>query len=225
MAELLKLLTQLQWSTLLAFAAGYAGYFVANVGLRTHHRSIDITFSALIFGVFGAFAYDYCSRKLGWSLFGASAVGFFVPIIIGGLWAWKLRSLMYVVFRKLDISHSDEVPTAWKAVFQATKARSTQLDVKLIDGTWLRCLRLADFEQAPNGPCVFGNDGDIAMYVTHEKSPGDEDFEHVETVHEENWGYEMTFIPKEQIARVYLRRVFPKKPISAWEREALSASD
>ncbi len=34
------------------------GYVVAYVGLRDHHKTVDLTFNTLVFGFFAAFAYQ-----------------------------------------------------------------------------------------------------------------------------------------------------------------------
>jgi len=51
MEDLTKLVN-LPWATLLTLASGYAAYYVANVGVRDHHKPVDVTFSTLVFGCF-----------------------------------------------------------------------------------------------------------------------------------------------------------------------------
>src|SRR5687768_16440560 len=52
------------WATLVTLACGYIGYFIAHVGVRDHHKQIDVAFSTLVFGFVSAFGYDV-SRRLG----------------------------------------------------------------------------------------------------------------------------------------------------------------
>ena len=61
-------LITLPWVTILTLASGYAGYYVANVGIREHHKPIDVIFSTLVFGFISAFAYNVCRVVLQISL-------------------------------------------------------------------------------------------------------------------------------------------------------------
>ncbi|SBW13572.1 putative membrane protein [Brucella sp. 10RB9215] len=211
MDKSIEVLMQLPWTTLLTLSAGYAAYFIATVGHRTHHKPIDVTFSTLVFGFFTAFGYEFLRRKCGLQLWSASPIAFIGALAMGGGWALCGRPLMYWVLRKARISHSDETPSALKAMFSQTDIDGTQLDVRLIDGTWLRCENLNEFRKEPNGPCVFGNEGDILMYVTHRKLPGDKKFEVNDCVIDDEFGSEITYLPRERIDRFDFRRKRKRK--------------
>lgn len=73
MEDLTKLVN-LPWATLLTLASGYAAYYVANVGVRDHHKPVDVTFSTLVFGFFSAFVYAICRRQFGSGLLTASVL-------------------------------------------------------------------------------------------------------------------------------------------------------
>jgi hypothetical protein len=199
-----ELLT-LPWATLLTLAGGYAGYFIAHIGIRDHHRTIDVAFSTLVFGFGAAFVYQV-ARHFGLSILTASAFSFASSLVIGALWGRFGRGALIWVLRRLKISHNDDLPNAWLALFSDTTISATQLSVKLKDGTWLKCEELWKFEHRPCGPCVLGAGGDVLMYVTHQQNPGDEEFAPCEAVMSVDWGYEVTYIPKDQIARLDLRR-------------------
>jgi hypothetical protein len=200
-AELLNL----PWSALLTLASGYAAYFVANTGLRDHHKAIDVAFSTLVFGFFGAFAYEFMLRVLAWSLLPSSVVAFFFAVIFGGLWRKFGRKLLSSTLRLTDVSHSDDLQSAWRSLFDITSVHATQLSVQLKNGTWLQCDDLARFASAPNGPCVLGASGDILMYVTDSRQPGEVAIVN-DAVEFTGWGQEVTYIPASEIARVDLRR-------------------
>lgn len=51
-------LLNLPWATLVTLTSGYIGYFIANVGLKDHHKPIEVTFSSLIFGLTAMMAYQ-----------------------------------------------------------------------------------------------------------------------------------------------------------------------
>lgn len=199
-------LVNLPWAVLLTLASGYAGYFIAHIGVREHHKTVDVTFGTLVFGFLGAFTYELCVRTLQSDVLTASLVGFFTSVLFGAAWSRWLRNLTQRCLRATGVTHSDDLPTAWASLFRQTSLKTFQLSVKLQDGTWLKCDDLRKFEHSPNGPCVLGGAGDILMYVTHVKSPTDEEFEEIDGVQDGEWGEEISFIPRDQIARVDLRR-------------------
>jgi hypothetical protein len=198
-------LVNLPWATLLTLASGYAAYYVANVGVRDHHKPIDVTFSTLVFGFFSAFVYAICRRQYDAGLLTASIVSFASAIVIGALWSLFGRGLLERSLRRSDVSFSDDLPSAWVALFRA-KTYASQLSVKLKDGSWLKCENLRVFADHPNGPCVLGAKGDVLMYVTHIKSPDDDDFEACTALTDEVWGDEVTYIPADQIVKIDYRR-------------------
>ena len=77
------------------------------------------------------------------------------------------------------------------------------------DGRVLESWPLEPFNNDPNGPCVLGADGSIGMYVTHITEVGEERRE-VRKLRDDN-GIRITYIPKDQIAEVDLRRSFKKR--------------
>ena len=200
MEDLTKLVN-LPWATLLTLASGYAAYYVANVGVRDHHKPVDVTFSTLVFGFFSAFVYAICRRQFGSGLLTASVLSFGSSIVFGAFWSLLGRRTLERALRHSNVSLSDDIPSAWVALFRA-KTYATQLSVKLKDGTWLKCEDLNVFAGHPNGPCVLGGKGDVLMYVTHVKGPKDEDFEACTELTNEACGDEITFIPADQIAMV-----------------------
>lgn len=202
----------LPWATLMTLASGYAGYYVANVGLREHHKTIDITFSTLVFGFFATVVY----LTIGFlgsftetaSLIAAllSPLAAFATSITLGVWWSKIgRKWLERMLRNGNVSHSNELPSAWVTMQSLTDTTARQLHVRLTDGTWLKCEDLRAFGEAPNGPCVFGGTGDILMYVTDRKPPGGVWHQITGTL-DDQWGYEITYIPASQIARVDYRR-------------------
>ncbi|MET4484128.1 hypothetical protein [Bradyrhizobium sp. F1.13.3] len=204
MDDLTKLIN-LPWASLLTLASGYAGYFVANVGIREHHKTIDVVFSSLVFGFFGAFAYNASQRLLGLTLSWASLIAFIFALVLGGCWSLFGRNVFEKILRTLRISYADELPSAWMALF-SKKRVATQLSVKLKDGTWLKCDDLSRFTSSPNGPCVLGAKGDVLMYITHVQSSVSEVFFARDSLADAYWGDEVTYIPADQIARIDFRR-------------------
>lgn len=194
----------LPWATLVTLACGYMGYFIAHVGVRDHHKQIDVAFSTLVFGFFAAFAYQI-GRYIGAGMLISAAFAVVISCVVGALWRTYGRRLLYKILRSGDVSHADDIPSAWLSLFGETKTIATSLSVKTKDGTILLSESLADFSNKPNGPFVFGSNGDVLMYVTDIKELGGK-WEKQDDVDYEDWGTVITHIPASEIMRVRLRR-------------------
>lgn len=206
MPEEIKDLLELPWQSLLAIAAGYLAYYVANVGLREHHKTIDIAFSTAVFGLLAVGYYRWATEggNLGEPL--ASVTTVLLAIVLGGLWSRVGRKAARWSFRSFGLSHADDGSNVLARLFGETGFDATQLTVRLASGTWLMCDDLHRFKDQPNGPCVIGDDGGVLLYVTDEKVAGSEEFTKVESVTDREWGAEITYVPPSQIERLYLRR-------------------
>lgn len=197
------------WTTILMLASGYAAYFVAHVGVREHHQSIDQVFRVVFYGFWGMFAYAVAISS-GLGMLSASAICMAFSVALGAAWRRLGKSLLGKIFRATRISMSDDIPTAWAALSDVGEdVNVSQLKVRLVDGTMMFCRDLSVFRQAPNGPCVLGGKGDVLMYVTDigkKNAKNRTVWTPVSGVHDEYYGYSMTYIPREQVARVELRR-------------------
>jgi hypothetical protein len=199
-------LINLPWATLLTLACGYAGYYVANVGIRDHHKPIDIIFSTLVFGFFSSFAYNILFLIFEWRILWASAATFALALILGALWSRFGRVWLEWSLRNSTVSYSDDLPNAWIALF-SRGPKATQLTLKLKDGSWLKCDNLSAFADMPNGPCTLGAKGDVLLYVTHYQPADNDDFIAADETISPGWGVEITYIPADQIVRIDIRRV------------------
>jgi hypothetical protein len=196
----------LPWATLVTFACGYMGYYIANVGVRDHHKQIDIAFSTLVFGFIAAFAYQ-AARFFGDGPLLASLYSALTACVAGAIWRVAGRKALRSLLRTADISHADDVPSAWLSLFDVRNVRATELSVRLKDGTILLCQDLRRFEDSPNGPFVLGSTGDILMYVTDTKVAGSDTWQSEDDVVYEDWGTVVTHIAASEISRVRLRRI------------------
>lgn len=201
------------WVTVLTLAAGYAGYFVAHVGLRDHHQPMDQLFRVVLYGFWGVFAYMGARAYLGLGILSASALCMTVTILLGAFWQRGLRDRFTKLMRRVGVSHSDDLPTAWMAIAEVSpKVEASQLSVILTDGTSLFCDDLARFRDMPNGPCILGGQGDVLLYVTH---IGRRDQAGKMAFTESDWvsdstGHQITWVPRDNIARITLRRSWRK---------------
>ncbi|MCP1728789.1 hypothetical protein ABIF38_008893 [Bradyrhizobium japonicum] len=207
--EAVELALNQSWSTLLLVACGYVAYYIANVGIRDHHKPADVTFSILVFAFVSAFAFYSGRWVLNLSLVVSSGITFLFALAAGASWRVLGRPRFERMLRATRISHSDDLPSAWMAL-HGERCVATQLVVQLKDGTWLMCDNLSRFQASPNGPCVLGAKGDILMYVTDKltdkQSKRGVGFVPVADPIDASWGHEITYIPADQIARVDLRR-------------------
>ncbi|HEX8262858.1 MAG TPA: hypothetical protein VF547_08290 [Allosphingosinicella sp.] len=196
-------LLNLPWEVQLALASGYAAYMLAYVGIREHHKAIDVTFRTLAFGLCATAVLALSPSQLGWP----RAVAAVLVALMGGvLWRFWLAEGMQRAIRNVNLSWSDDTPSAWSRVTQHNSRHFvTQVTVHLDDDSWLFCDATGSFGAAPFGPCIFGTNGDIALYVTHSAAPG-EDFKAVgNAVRDTHHGDELTWVPASRIRKVSVR--------------------
>ena len=192
----------LPWQLQVSLACGYAGYFIANAGRRSHHQPTDIAFATLVYGVFSGAFYLILLPVVHeiW----AAAASLLFSLILGAVWRAFGRNAMYLCLRKIRVSYSNDDPSALVTLTETTTHDLTQIAVLLNDGTWLRCDDAAAFENAPHGPCLLGPSGDVAMYLTHIDKKGRRS-RATETVSDPKIGHRITYVPANQIARISLR--------------------
>jgi hypothetical protein len=198
--ELLKL----SWQTQVALGSGYAAYMLAYVGIREHHKAVDVTFRAIVFGLAASLClYLKPFNSAVWD----SVVGATAALVAGIAWRYLGINSLRRVLRWANVSWADDTPTAWTTISSANSQHQlTQLSILMDDGTWLSCARVGDFNDAPFGPCVLGQTGDIALYVTQETELDKEPREQV-TVRDDDYGVRLTYIPAARIKRISMRHL------------------
>ncbi|MFI8017642.1 hypothetical protein ACIF2R_01525 [Serratia marcescens] len=196
-------LLNLPWATLVTLASGYIGYFIANVGLKDQHKTVDVTFSTLVFGLLSALAYD---AAIHFGIYMATSTAVVIALASGALWRKYGRKSLYWTLRRSDVSWSDSTNSAWQQMFGHTDYRVYEVTVYLKSGTVLLSRNVAQFEGLPNGPCTFGNQGDIIIYVTHRRLASTPGWKEDKAVNNEIYGAAATYIPVDQISRLEIRR-------------------
>lgn len=209
-----RALLDLPFGTLAVMASGYIGYRIAFTGKDKTHATIDVIFLTMVFAALAKFV----SISLGsWvsagqeggatEFWGAVAA---LPSAVLAAAAWRRFGEVHVfhALRKLKISHSDRHRTAWETITQRSGVYPSQLIVKKTDGTLLMSECLADFATAPLGPCLLGQDGSVALYVT-DTMPQNGDWEKREPFDSKHadWGYVLTYVPASQVSEIRLRAV------------------
>ena len=184
----------------IALGSGYLAYLIAYAGLRERHTATDAVFRSAAFGLAATAVLTSLDPESLWVKIGAVAA----TVILGILWRSVGMAATRTIFRRTDISWTDDIPTAWLSVTATrTDARVSQIAVDMEDGRTLFCEDTRRFKDAPHGPCVFGLSGDVALYVTAELVDG-KWTEH-ERVIDNVEGANLTYVPAAKIKRVELR--------------------
>lgn len=200
-----KELLELPWATVLFLASGYAGYFVANTGVREHHKNIDVAFSSAVFGFVSLLVYR-TGVSAGVPDLISSACSFVFAIVLGAVWRRFGRASLRWTLKRSGVSFADDSPTALQSMFDVKHGGATELSVRLKDGSWLQSCNLQNFAHFPNGPFVVGMNGDVLLYVTDSRDAGSENSRPNLSLDGLGWGWEITYLPASEVARIDLRR-------------------
>lgn len=194
-------LLNLPTETLAVLGAGYIGYSIACTGRNQTYRAFDIIFISLAYGLFAKLAW-MATEEYGLIVQIVSAV--FASFLAASLWRKWLYDLTFAALRKLGISHSDRFLTAWDRVKSSTRHLPGQLVVRKKSGTDLMCDNLPSVRSLPHGPCIYGSDGSVTLYVTHFKKPGTDDWVGIERT-DKAYGSSLTYIPASEISEIEVR--------------------
>lgn len=209
-------LLNLPWEIQLTLGAGYLAYLIACFGMRDHHKPADVTFGTLAFGLCAASVLALVPPAIGWP---RAIIAITAPPLAALLWRLWLGDALRRLARAINLSWSDDTPSAWYRVTQTNRQHYvTQIIVFLDDGTVLFCADTRRFVTSPFGPCVLGANGDVALYVTHAERPGDGSFFERDRVRDPVHGDDMTYIPAARIREMRIRmldRATGSAPVAA----------
>lgn len=196
-------LLSLPWQIQASLASGYAAYLLAYMGIRFGHSSVDAVFVTLVFGLI--------ATGVMWLLRAFDPI-YYVPaafaatIVVAVLWRRFFRDWLYALLYWMKVTWSNDDPSALATIINDIHSPITQAAVELDDGTWLMCNYAYKFKDAPFNPVILGPNGDVALYLTHEERKG-EPVRELATVHDENYGDRITYIPAARIRRITLRHL------------------
>jgi hypothetical protein len=202
-----------------SLGSGYAAYLLAFSGLRQHHTATDIIFRTIAFGLVATFVMAVCKEADFADLLSA-VIAFVVAAFSGALWRAVIGPLFRKFSRRYLLAWSDDLPSAWLSITaERTDLRPSQIVVELSDGRLLMCDDTRIYRFAPFECGVFGLDGSVAIYVTSEKAPSGEWFNHKEVLHKHD-GANITYIPADNIRRVEIRqwKKPPRTKLPRWLR-------
>lgn len=196
-----KNLLNLPWQIQLSLGSGYLAYLIAYAGIRQHHTATDAIFRTVAFGLAATAVLLWAPLEHGLLEIAALASA----LATGALWRWKGMAMTKTALGVANVTWSDDIPSAWLSITaMRTDVRPSQIAVDLDNGRTLVCDDTRRFAKAPYGPCVFGLDGSVALYVTAEMRPDNTWLEKLDVEHPFD-GPRLTYIPASAIKRVEMR--------------------
>lgn len=193
----------LTWQVQLALASGFAAYFIGFVGIRHHHRAIEVTFWSILFSLVTTATLTLTSE---WDHLESALAAFSCTIAFAIFWrAWFYEWILKQL-RDHDVAWTTDDPSALFTITHARKIKITQVAVQLIDGIWLECRDANKFEHTPFGPLTVGPNGDVALYLTH-IDDADGTSKELKSVWNDNLGPRITYVPADRIKQITFRHL------------------
>ncbi len=215
--ENLERLLQLPYQTLAILVGGYLAYRLAYVGRDGTHQTIDTIAITLVF----AFVAQASSAGILllcqwaglspvqaqvpiWAGYAVAFGGIVSAVVAGAIWRQLSVTTVPDFLRRSGVVSSDRNVAAWQTIINNEKAGPSTITVMKKSGEMLMCERLADYETAPFGPVILGQDGSVALYVTSSKAKGSTEWVEIEPAYLD-WGPEITIIPADEISETRIR--------------------
>lgn len=204
MNDIASLLT-LPFDTLFVVAAGYLGFRAAYVGRGAGRSTVDTLFLSAVFGLL--------AKSIVLALAGTASTWLRYPgavlVVLGVAFLWRawLQEAVFRILRRLKINDHDGFSSVWESMLARPLPVVSQVVVRLKSGRHVMCDNTVLYQDYPLGPFLFGEDGSVALYVTHVRTDPAEGWVEQSPVID-GWGNSMTFIRADEISDVEVRR-FP----------------
>lgn len=199
-------LLALPWQIQLALGGGYLAYSVAYAGIRSHHRPVDTAFRALAFGLI-VVAVLYALPDV--LPIPRAGIAITAALAGGALWRKLGMRLWRWILRQSNVSWADDSPSAWSRLQGDSRAFITQVAVLLDDDSWLISDPVDQFESAPFGSCILGENGDLALYVTSVEAADGTVLQ--SPVRDARYGDQLTYVPANRVKQLVLRHRLGKE--------------
>ncbi len=198
-------LLALPFETMASLGCGYVGYRLAFTGRNDAHSTVDVVFLSLSFAAIAKAV--MLPFEGGWLALGAVLAAVCV-VAAASIWRGVGADFAFRHLRGFGVSDHDGTRSVWASMLSRRLRAPMRIVVKLTNGGSLMCNDLRPFYDAPLGPCLLGEDGSVALYVTDVRKASDSDWTEVVVFDSERpeWGYEMSFVPASQIALVDITR-------------------
>ena len=189
----------------IVLASGYIAYSLGYFGTKRDHKASDVVLRTLAFSLVatsGMYIVQLCFPQSPIGIRGTAAV--VVSVAVGCLWrGWGSMGVFWFM-RTFDISWSGDDGSALATVTKDSKHRVSQIAVELHDGSWLRCDDTSVFSSAPFGPCIIGEDGSVALYLTHTVDPSGV-VKDMNTTIDDDFGHRLTYVPSSRVSMLNVR--------------------
>lgn len=196
----LQSILQLPIETLALLAGGYLAYRLAYTGRDMAHKTVDVIMITSAFGFVTQLGFLSLSAVVENATI-SSLFGIVVALLFAVFWRRFGQTWARKVLRVGRVSLADGQNSAWDTMMVQEGHKAASLVVKKRDGTILLCGKLHDFRKDPHGPCVFGADGSIAMYVTDFRLPDEEEYIKND-LRTEDGAVVITYIPADEISEI-----------------------
>jgi len=205
MPENINSLLALPLETLAMLVAGYLGYRLAYIGRDESHRGTDVVFLSLVFALLARAAMGV-GAAIGAPEWAGIGAGIAVALAGAALWRRWGQEGAFRLLRSAKVSMADGHRTALQSVIKRESISISQIMVRRADGVGMMCDDASRFVDTPTGPYWFGEDGSIALYVTHQRGAGENEWEDIsDQTRDADWGDLITIIPADKVAMVELR--------------------
>lgn len=196
-------LSQIPENIQIILASGYIGHCLAKSGYRGKERKDQLFYGIMVFGLIGYTVFLQAQTIL-WSFGLSAACSVVISILSGVFWRKFGKKCLDRFLHWAAISNEDGIPTTWARLTEDTDIALTQVSVSLKNGSRLNCDDVSEFADMPVPAFYSDDDGNLALYVTS-RTEKDGTITEMEHITDPDYGSRITFVPKEEIARVAFR--------------------
>jgi hypothetical protein len=187
--------------TIAVLAAGYLGYRLAYIGKDAGHSSVDVVFLSLVYALSAKLVLQTAPLLPQIPLPAVLLLAIAAAMLVAAIWRKWGEHRVAKALHHLGVSQSDRHNSAWDSILANDNLGLTTLVVRKTDGSSVRSWPLADFAKERLGPCILGQDGSVALFVTHFRTASDPTWIDDDPRTGQS-GVAMTFIPATQISEI-----------------------
>jgi len=196
-------LLSLPIDTLVLLAAGYLGYRLAFTGKDREHKTTDVIF------ISAAFAAIAKAVMMIGTACGATTAGLMlaapVSLLAAIIWRRWMSERVFGILKEKQIMTHDRTETAWQSLIAKDGNVVRQIVVHRTDGVSYMCKDFYEFKDMRPTKLILGDDGSIAMPVSHWRDTNETEWDKHDDVMDPVWGDRITYIPAAQIRSIAIR--------------------
>lgn len=202
-------LLNLPIESLMVIAAGYLSYRIAYTGRDQNHKSADILLISTAFAAIVKLAlivvlspYTLNDTAAFAQLITGLLGSVTLTLICASIWRAKLGPWIREQLNYAGISIHDGFKTAWQTLIADDGRKLSHMTVYLTNGDAYFCDQMSRFHDLRTKSCILGEDGSVALYITHFRANGKDDWVDVASDNAVGPATTMTFIPASQIKMI-----------------------